>query len=182
MSAPNETETMPDGIETRHLDPAHGRPTKGGQMTWIRALVLGAILAIALAGLVGGAPTRPVHAVSAEAAMDLHVPTPVRNGMFVEWRIDITAKQPVGDAVVAVPARLWRDMTVNSLVPAATEEEFRDGEFRFHFGPLDPGQRLLFKIDGQINPPRLTKEGGAIRLLDDERELLSAPVTMKVMP
>ena len=182
MSGQYDTETMPDGIEPRHLDPAHRRPARSGRMSWVRAVLLGAFLAAGLAGLLGGGQTTPVEARSAEAAMQVHLPTPIRNGMFVEWRIDVTARAPVSDAVIAVPARMWRDMTVNSLVPAASDEEYRDGEFRFHFGPLAPGQRLLFKIDGQINPPRLTTEGGAIRLLDGEREILSAPVTMKVLP
>jgi hypothetical protein len=102
--------------------------------------------------------------------------------MYVEWRIEAKARRPIEDAVVAIPADLWKDMTVNSLVPAATEEEYKDGEFRFHFGTLDAGESLLFKIDGQVNPPNVNRHRGTIRLLDGERPLALSPVDVKVMP
>lgn len=171
------TKRFPDGISAEHC-----KERRPAWTAWIRASALGALLAVAMFGLLGGAPSRDIRAVSQAAEMRVNLPNPIRNGMFIETRIDIAARQPIADAVVAIPADLWREMTINSLVPAATGEEFKDGEFRFHFGPLDPGQRLLFKIDGQVNPPRLTGFNGRIRLLDGERELIAAPVSLKVIP
>jgi hypothetical protein len=169
--------SMPDGIDDRHL-----RPRRSRYISWYRALLIGGLLAAALFGFVGGQHTQP-HRVSTQAAVfSVHMPDPVRNGMFVEWRIDTNARRPIGDLVVAIPANLWTDMTVNTLVPAASEEEFKDGEYRFHFGSLDAGKRLLFKIDGQVNPPRVTSEHGNIRLLDGEQELGSVPVRFRVVP
>lgn len=169
--------SMPDGIDDRHL-----RPRRSRYISWYRALLIGALLAAALFGLVGGQHTRP-HRVTTQAVdFRVHLPNPVRNGMFVEWRIDTTARRPVADLVVAIPANLWTDITVNTLIPAASEEEFKDGEYRFHFGSLGAGKRLLFKIDGQVNPPRFTGERGNIRVLDGEQELASVPVRFRIVP
>ncbi len=102
--------------------------------------------------------------------------------MFFETRISAEAKRPIADAVIAIPAAMWRDMTINTLIPAAAEEEFADGEFRFHFGTLGVGQALSVKIDGQMNPPRFGSSSGRIRLLDGESEIVALPITLKVIP
>lgn len=175
--AKSATKRFPDGIKVEHC-----QESGPGWTAWIRAALLSGLLLAALFGFLGGAPTRGVQVTADAAAMRVHYPNPIRNGMFIETRIDIAARQPIGDAVVAISADLWRDMTINSLVPAATEEAYKDGEFRFHFGPLEPGENLLFKIDGQINPPRLERINGRIRLLDGTRELAAVPVSIRVIP
>lgn len=171
------TRPFPDGIRAEHL-----RERRPSRAVWIRVALLGALLLMALLGYLGGAPTREIRIAGEAAELRVHLPYPIRNGMFIESRIDIAARQPIVDAVVAIPAVLWRDMTINSLVPAASEEEYKNGEFRFHFGPLEPGERLLFKIDGQINPPRFGSVSGRIRLLDGQRELVAGPVSFTVIP
>ena len=167
---------FPDGIADSHLKA--GSPWKG---IAVRVALVGLVLAIALAGLLGGAPTPERRTENAQAALGVHAPHPIRNGMIAEWRIMIEARAPVADAVVAIPANLWRDMTINSLLPAADKEESKDGEFRFHFGPLERGDSLEFKIDGQLNPPHFHRERGDVRLLDGERELVRVPVDVKVV-
>ena len=168
---------FPDGI-----DRAHTRATSGSAASWIRVSIIGLLLLVGLAGWLGGGPTAERIVSNPAVEMRVHVPAPIRNGMLFEWRIAVTARAPVDDAVVAIPAVLWRDTTINSLIPAASEEEHKDGEFRFHFGPLEPGETLLFKVDGQVNPPHFQSGKGPIRLLDGERELARSMVDLKVVP
>lgn len=168
---------MPDGIDTTHLNPRRSR-----SISWYRALIIGALLAAALFGLLGGTPTPERRAATDTVDLRVHLPDPIRNGMFVEWRIDVKVRRNVADLVVAIPANLWTDMTINSLIPAASEERFENGEYMFSFGAVEAGERLLFKIDGQVNPPRITSERGSIRLLDGDRELAAVPVRMRVVP
>jgi hypothetical protein len=169
------SEALPDGIEAKHADPQSSRNVASN-----RVLVVGVLLLTAILGLVGGSPTRPHIVRSQSVDLLVHVPNPIRNGMFVEWRIHVKAREPIADLVVAVPANLWQDMTINSLIPAAGEERFENDDFLFHFGALGAGDDLLFKIDGQINPPRMASQQGAIRVIDGERELASAPIVMRV--
>ena len=173
----SQSQDFPEGIGARHTQPGKFR-----RLIWYRTAGIGLFLILGLAGLMGGGTTPETRVTSAAAEMTLHIPHPVRNGMVFEWRIGITAREPISDAVVAVPANLWHDTTINSMVPAASEEAFKAGEYLFHFGALRAGDTLLFKVDGQLNPPHFDRQSGNIRLLDGERELLTAPVDLKVIP
>lgn len=167
----------PQGISERHGTSAGHR-----HAGWWRLGILAAILGVALLGLLGGAPAPTSRVANGAATLAVTTPDRLRNGMFFETRISAVAKRPVGDAVIAIPAAMWRDVTINTMIPSPAEEELLDGEFRFHFGPLGAGERLGFKIDGQMNPPRFKKSGGRIRLLDGKTELASLPVKLKVIP
>lgn len=169
--------SYPQGIEERH-----GTTQGNRHASWWRLGILAVILAVALAGFVGGAPAPTLRAASVGASLAVTTPDRLRNGMFFETRISAEAKAPIADAVIAVPAVMWRDVTVNTLIPAPAEEEFVDGEFRFHFGPLEAGEKLGFKIDGQMNPPRFGSTAGRIRLLDGEAEVVTLPISLKVIP
>ena len=71
---------------------------------------------------------------------------------------------------------------LDSMIPAASEEETVDGEFRFHFGPLEPGDRLQYKLDGQLNPSLVGSIQGPIRLLDGDREIVRHDYRLTVLP
>jgi len=167
----------PQGIEERH-----GAARGNRHASWWRIGVLAVILSVALLGYLGGAPAPTRRTASAAASLAVTTPDWLRNGMFFETRIAASAKRPIGDAVIAISAPMWRDMTVNTMIPAPAEEQFVGGEFRFHFGPLGAGETLGFKIDGQINPPRLGGSAGRVRLLDGEVELVALPISLKVIP
>ncbi len=172
-------EAYPDGLEERH---AARRPALHRHAGPLSFLILGGLLLIALSGLLGGGRS-PVVRVSASAA-DLTVKTPhrLRSGLFFETVVTVEAKAPIADAVVAVPAALWQDQTINTQTPAPESEEAKDGTFRFHYGPLKPGERLDVKIDGQVNPPLTVGTQGAVILMDGEREIVRVPLTIRVLP
>jgi len=169
--------TYPQGIEERH-GTAHGNR----HASWWRLGILALALGVALSGFLGGAPAPTLRAANHAASLAVTTPDRLRNGMFFETRISAVAKRPIEDAVIAIPAGMWRDATINTMIPAPAEEAFVDGEFRFHFGALGVGEKIGFKIDGQMNPPRFSSSSGRIRLLDGEREVVALPVTLKVIP
>ena len=167
----------PEGISARHRSGDSNR-----HVIWWRIGLIALILLAALFGLLGGAPAPTRQATNAAATLAITTPDRLRNGMLFETRVSAMAKRPIEDAVIAVPPGMWRDMTVNSMIPAPTEEEFAGGEFRFHFGALRAGERLAIKIDGQVNPPRYSNSSGRLRLLDGEAELVVLPFSLKVIP
>lgn len=169
--------TYPDGI-----DPAHAEPRNGGWRRWIVVLLLAAIMLAALLGAFGGGKARPVVATREAAQLEVRTPRVIRNGMFFETQIRVTARAPIEKAVVAVDAGLWRDMTINTMIPAPSEESFKDGAFRFDYGPLKPGETLEIKIDGQINPPLFAGTRGTVAVLDGERQLAATPLEITVLP
>ena len=56
-------------------------------------------------------------------------------------RIDVEADGPITELVIGVDSALWEDMTVNTMIPAASDESSEDGEFRFTFAELEAGER-----------------------------------------
>jgi len=168
---------FPDGI-----DPAHVAPRGGQWRRWIAITLLATVMLAALFGVFGGGKVRPIVADAPAARLEVATPRVIRNGMFFETRVQITARQPIDKAVVTVSRSLWRDMTINTMIPAASEEAVKDDAFTFDYGPLAAGETLAIKIDGQINPPLFAGTTGRIALLDGERELVAAPISITVLP
>ena len=170
---------LPDGIEERHVAPVRGLRAHASPLAFV---VLGATLAVAATGLLGGAPA-PVMTVNAPAAsLELKIARPLRSGLFFETRIRVTARQAIAKPVIGVDATLWRDLTINSQVPAPTHESFKHGQYRFEYGGLKAGEALEVKIDGQTNPPLIGHVAGNVTLLDDEAPLTEAHITIPVLP
>lgn len=68
------------------------------------------------------------------------------------------------------------------MIPAASEEELKNGEYRFAYGPLEAGDTLVIKIDGQVNPPLFAGNEGIMAVYDGERLLGRRAFSIKVLP
>jgi hypothetical protein len=169
---------VPDGIEERH----HHLPGALRRPKLASLVVTGAILLAAMAGLAGGTPN-PSHVVDGPAArLEVTTPSILRNGLFYETRIHIVPHRAFDDLVLGVEPSLWRDMTVNSAIPAAEKESFGGGIFRLSFGPAKAGERIELKFDGQINPPLFGGNRGRIALFDGERPVAALSLKTRVLP
>lgn len=180
MSLSERPNRYPDGIDPEH---AEVRGFGGrGRRRWIALALLSLLMLAALLGLFGGGKIRPMVADGPDVRLELSTPRVIRNGEFFELRVRIIARRDVEKAVLAVPTSLWRDMTINTMIPAASEEKFEGGAFRFEYGALEPGETLDIKIDGQINPPLFLGTSGRVAVLDDARELAVVPLEITVLP
>jgi hypothetical protein len=144
-------------------------------------LLLGLIVTAGLFGLFGGYDHNSASE-SADAALEISGPSIIRNGEYDEMTIEMTAKRPMGNAVLEMDAAFWREMTINTMIPAPQREELRDGTMRFEFGPLDAGETAQFKIDSQVNPHRFGASAGRFVLLDGDRPLAAMARELTVMP
>lgn len=167
---------FPDGIAPRNLS------DRGAGWNWLSLVVLGAVMIAALLGAFGGGKSQPVANASAAARLEVTTPTTIRNGEFFEMRVRIEARRPIGKAVLVVPAALWRDMTVNSMLPGPAEEKVEDGAYRFDYGTMSPGDVLDIKFDGQINPPLFAGTRGTVELHDDAQPIAAIPLRIRVLP
>ena len=169
----------PDGLSDDHAEKRGGFTAHA---SLVSIIVLGALMLLAMTGLLAGART-PVRDVGLpQARLSVQVPETLRNGEFFEMRVIVTANTDLTDATIALPPSLWRDMTINTVIPGASEEEHKDGQFRYRYGALKAGDTLEVKIDGQINPPLTLGTSGAVALYDGERRLGALPVTIRVLP
>lgn len=177
MTAQQKT-PRPDGIEGHHLE-AGKRPWL---RPWIAPAVLGALLLGALLGLFGGAPYPTLRDEQQRAALAMTAPRVLRNGEFFEIKLRVEARGAIAKPRIAVTPAYWRHLTINTMIPAPSEEGYEDGRFTFAFEPLEAGQSLELKIDGQINPARFGNSSGAVTLLDDKSVLAELPVHLRVLP
>ena len=168
----------PDGIEPRHIHEAGGAIAR----RWPFGLAaLGLILALAFFGAYGRHDR--LTGSGDEVAVVVHAPLRIRNGEFFEMVLDVEARRDIEDLVVLVGADLWRDVTVNTLLPDPSEHGFRDGFYEFRFGRLAAGERLRVKVDGQVNPSHAPSANkGAIEIADGEVTLTTVDYAMEVLP
>ncbi len=168
----------PQGIDQAHLK-AKGWHSHASPLS---ILLIGSLMALALFGTFGGQP-HPRRTIESDAAdIRLQLPEIIRNGEFFEMRIEVDTKRPFTDLTLAVSPGFWKDLTINTMIPAPTEEKSEGGRFLFGYGEVNAGETLIIKIDGQINPPLFGGTQGKIALLDGDVELASIPVKMKVFP
>lgn len=168
----------PQGIEESHVSIVwwhkHASPAS--------ILLIGAVLLAALAGTFGGQP-HPVRKIESPAAsIELQFPEIMRNGEFFELRANITTRRTFKDLRLAVDASYWRDLTINTMVPAPSEETSEKGQYIFSYGPIESGRTLTLKFDGQINPPMFAGTKGRLKLMDGEQTIAVIPVALRVYP
>jgi hypothetical protein len=168
----------PDGVGERHLAPRAADKIGGVAAL----LLLAALIMAALLGALGGAP-HPAHTAQTDSvSLQIEYPKVIRSGEFFEARIAVTPLREIADLTLGVSPALWREHTVNSIVPAPEEETFGKGAYRFSYGPAAAGETFFVKIAFQLNPPLFGGTSGEIAVLDGDEPLASLPLAMKVMP
>jgi hypothetical protein len=167
----------PDGIGERDIRPVarwrrHASP--------MGILVFGIVVVLALLGVLGH--ERTWTATAGGADLEVHGPEVIRNGEFFEIRVRVRADDPLTELAIGVDQALWEDITVNTMIPAATDETSEDGEVRFAFAELPAGTEFLLKIDLQVNPDIVGGNEGAITVYDGEEPIVSTDVSITVLP
>jgi len=177
MSSDNGEPRPPDGIGEEHIQPVDSWQRHASPLS---LAVFGVVLVLAFAGFLGH--ERDWRASDGGAELLVHAPEVTRNGEFMEMRISVEPDEPIGELVVGVDADLWEDMTVNTMIPAATDEESLDGELRFTFAELDAGVTFLLKIDLQVNPDIVGGNDGTVTIYDGEEAVVAIPISITVLP
>lgn len=168
---------LPSGLEPANLGGSSRLPAGTAAL-----LVLGAMIAAAFGGLLGGAAPDRMHTANRTATLEVELPGTLRSGMFFETMIEVSAHDRLDDATVAMTPSLWRRITVNTQMPQPSEEEYSGGFFRLHYGPLDAGEKLIVKLDAQINPDLFAGTSGEVALFDGDRLIARVPIELTVLP
>jgi hypothetical protein len=167
----------PDGIASEHVEEVAGWRRHASPLA---LLVFGTVVVLAMTGLLGH--ERDWEASSGGTTLRIHQPEVIRNGEFLELRLTVESADGIGALAIGFDQAIWEDMTINTMIPAASEESSEDGEFRFIFGELGGGTTFLLKVDAQINPDIVGGNEGAITVYDGDEELVSTTIEMGVLP
>nr|WP_165611225.1 hypothetical protein [Sphingomonas jatrophae] len=79
--------------------------------------------------------------IAPAALLEVKVARALRSELFFETQIKVVAHRGIAKPVIGVDTTLWRDLTINSHIPAAFYESFADGQFRFTYPALAPRLR-----------------------------------------
>jgi hypothetical protein len=167
----------PDGIGEEHIRPMEDWRRHASPLS---LAVFGVVILAGMTGLLGH--ERDWRAESGGRSLAVHAPEITRNGEFLEMRVRVESEEPIDELGIGVEGALWEDMTVNTMIPAPTEELAEDGEFRFAFGPLEAGTAFDLKIDLQVNPDIVGGNQGAVTLYDGDMRLTAVEISMAVLP
>ncbi|HEX7172395.1 MAG TPA: hypothetical protein VF365_07305 [Candidatus Limnocylindria bacterium] len=172
-----ETTTYPDGIAERHVRPLAGWRRHASPLS---LALFGAVVVLALTGMLGH--ERLWESQGGSTSLSVLMPELIRNGEFFEMRIGVESGEPIGELVVGIDQALWEDMTINTLIPAASDEASQDGEYRFTFADLPPGTPFLLKVDAQVNPDIVGGNEGVVTVYDGDEVLTEVRVEIGVLP
>lgn len=173
----NEAQPRPDGIGQEHVAPRtdwrrHASP--------LSLVVFGSVIVLGLTGVLGH--ERDWRSEGDGVGLAVHAPETTRNGEFFEMRITVEADVAIDELAIGVDQALWEDMTINTMIPAATEESGEDGEFRFAFGPIQAGTTFDLKVDAQVNPDIVGGNEGALTVYDGDRPVTTVDIGIMVLP
>jgi hypothetical protein len=172
------TESLfPDGIAEDNVRPIEGWRRQASPLSLV---VFGVIVAVALSGWLGR--ERTWSAESEGTSLAVHAPEIIRNGEFLEMRVRLMSDRPIEELVIGIDESLWEDVTVNTMIPAASDEASEDGETRFTFAELPAGTSFQFKVDMQINPDILGGNAGTLTVYDGDTELVATDLSITVLP
>jgi hypothetical protein len=168
----------PEGIEPEHIHEASGSILRRGPFG---LGLLAVVLAPALFG-VYGSDTR-LTASGDGVLLEVDGPDRARNGEFFEVVVSVEARRNIENLVVMIGSNLWRDVTVNTLLPDPSEHGFRNGAYELRFGEISEGERLEVKIDAQINPAHSASANrDTIAVADGDSVLAKIFYEMRVLP
>jgi hypothetical protein len=168
---------LPQGIEERHWKPLAGWRRHASPLSIV---AFATVVVLGISGLLGH--ERDWVASNSGTRLEVHAPEIIRNGEFLEMRVRVGTDEVIEELEIGVSQALWEDMTVNTMIPAASEETSADGEFRFGFGPLAAGTSFLLKLDLQVNPDIVGGNDGLVTVYDGDQVLTQVPVSIAVLP
>jgi hypothetical protein len=176
VTGSSQQQGFPSGIDQTHLRVRHWPFAASMAAT----LIIGLFLAGALFGNFGGTANPRQSASFPSATVTAEFPEILRNGEFFEMRLSIEVKQRFEDLQISISTSYLRDLTINTMIPAPSEETSADGYYTFSFGPAEPGDILTFKIDGQINPALHGQADGELIVSDSGQRFGAMPLQLKV--
>jgi len=149
-----------------------------------RWIVIGLLVAIAVAALLNVFGERPTTTKASGAAAELTVAAPdrLRGGLFFQGRISVLARERLEDAVLVLDSGWAEQMHINTIEPAPVDETGDDGRLVLGYGELEPGDELVVYLQFQVNPTNVGRRSQRVELRDGPELIAAANRTVIVFP
>lgn len=169
---------LPDGLDRRNIEArSWHRHASVASLATLATIVL-----LAATGLFGGYANKVCTHDTRVARITFTYPENIRNGEFFETTIEVEAKKAIVDLTIDMPSTYWRNITINSMIPSPITEKPGPSSFQLGYGPLDPGQKVLIKYDGQVNPSLVGSTHGKIKISDRTQLITAHEAQLRVYP
>ena len=151
---------------------------------WVRRAVLAGIALLALLALLNVFGQRPVTTAAdgAQARIEVQAPTALRGGVLFMGRITIETQEELENATIVLDSGWLESMHVNTIEPAPTEEESRDGRLALSYGRLAPGETTVVYLELQVNPTNVGRRSQGVELHDGEELVARNDRTVTILP
>ena len=161
------------------------RDLEGREMhPWIRRVILGVVLAIAVVGLanVFGQVPLTSRAATPAAIVSVYSPSHVRGGLLFTARFHVTAQTDLRKAQLVLSPGWFEGMQVNSMVPQPISSGSHNGSAVLDLGHLAKGASYILWIQFQVNPTNVGRRSQDVELTDGAHVLMRIHRTITVYP
>jgi hypothetical protein len=140
----------------------------------IRFAVLLVIAAIIVAGLLNVFGQSPGTRTAAGEAAELRVSAPMaaRGGLIYEARFEVEARRDLNQPAFVLDPGWFDGLTINTFQPDPTDWEQRNGRNVLIYGPVEAGQKLVVRLQYQVNPTAVGRRDQDV-VLEDSGEVLA---------
>ncbi len=151
---------------------------------WARRAVLTIFAAIALLGLLGvfGQATTQTATSTPAAVLSVNAPEAVRGGLFFQSRVEVLARRAIAHPRLVLDEGWVEGMQFNSNEPQPVGEASRDGKVVFSYDTLDAGDRLVVRLQYEVNPTNVGHRPYGLELDDAETQVAAVHRWMTVFP
>ncbi|HEY1834913.1 MAG TPA: hypothetical protein VGG08_10780 [Solirubrobacteraceae bacterium] len=171
---------LPDGLTLeRNLD-LRGRL----RTPWARRVLLGLVAALPVLALLGvfGQHPSTVSASTPAASLSVTAPTRLRGGLLFQARVEVVPRKAIHHLQLVFDEGWWESMAVNSIKPEPESETFHDGKIVLEYGAWPAGQKLICRINFQVNPTNVGKRREDVALEDSGRTLAGVHRSLTIFP
>lgn len=172
---------IPDTIVLkRHRDFVGRRYT-----LWPRWLVLAALGAFCVLGLLNVFGQRPaaVTAETAAARLTLYAPTRLRGGLLFSARFHVKAHRELRNAVLVLDPGWAEGMAINTIEPSPLGEGSSNGRLTFQLGHIPAGRSHILFMEFQVNPTNLAwRRPQNVELADGDATVLTLERDVTIFP
>jgi hypothetical protein len=106
----------------------------------------------------------------------------VRGGLFFQSRIEIRALRALEHPRLVLDEGWVEGMQVNSIEPAPVGEANRDGRVVLSYDRVDAGERLVVRLQFEVNPTNVGHRSYGLELDDAETRVAAIDRQITVFP
>jgi hypothetical protein len=148
---------------------------------WIRRglmVVLVILLAIVATGAAG-----QTTGTTTSGPLRVTGPDTVRGGLLYQLLVEVHPTTEVRRPVIAISDPFWESLSVNSLVPDASDDTYRDGAVVLSYqDPIRAGDVFRLRVYFQANPNVSGVRHGSVELFDGSRPIARLSRRLVVLP